>query len=47
MSTIGAKVQCTPIAVASTAAMRAALAAAAESKLAAIARFTGKIVRIP
>jgi hypothetical protein len=47
MSTIGANVQWSPCAVASTAAMRAERAAAAVSQLAASASGTGKIVRKP
>ena len=46
-STMGAKVQWTPIAVASTADTRAMRTAAAESKVAPMASGTGKIVRIP
>ena len=45
MSTIGAKVQCRPAALASVAATRAWRSAASGSQLAAIASGTGKIVR--
>ena len=47
ISTIGAKVQWTPWADASTAATRAAPSTATVSKLAASARETGKMVRQP
>jgi hypothetical protein len=45
MSIMGAKVQCRPAAVASSAAIRAARSAASGANVAAMASGTGKMVR--